>query len=132
MNEEEIKNLLRQADNTADKPAWSSVSISNIRHRAGRKRFVKLILPPAIAAVLIITTGIWNFNKEPESKNYEPQQNVSIESRIEKLQASTDNAIKLIHEMLDQERKQRQLDELQANLANHPRSSSLRHVARRP
>ncbi len=120
MNEEEIKNLLQRADNTAGKPAWTSVNISNIHCRAGHKRIIKTVLPPAIAAVLLIAVGIWNSTKKSENKNLKPEQIISIEARIEKLQASTDNAIKLIHEILEQERKQKQLDELHAQLASIP------------
>jgi hypothetical protein len=119
MNEEEIKNLLQQADNLADKPARADVNISVIRRR-GHRHIIKTVLPPAIAAVLIIAFGARYLTQKHEIQNNESEKIASIEVRIEKLQASTDNAIKLIHEVLKQERKQKQLDELNAQLASIP------------
>lgn len=120
MNEEEIKNLLQQADNSADKPARVNVNISVIRRRAGHRHIIKAVLPPSIAAVLIIAFGIRHITQKPEIQNNGAEKIASIETRLEKLQASTDNAIKLIHEVLEQERKQNQLNELNAKLASIP------------
>jgi tetratricopeptide (TPR) repeat protein len=120
MNEQEIKNLLQQADKTANKPAWAGLNIKNIRHRAGRRRIIKIILPPATAAVLLITTGIWIISAKSNNRIHQTEKTASIEARIEKLQASTDSAINLIQEVLEQQRRQKQLDELNARLASIP------------
>lgn len=120
MNEQEIKNLLRQADRTANKPAWAGVNINDIRHQAGRRRIIKVILPPAIAAVLLMAVSIWIICAKSNNRIHQTEKIASIEARIEKLQASTNSAINLIQEVLEEQRRQKQLDELNARLASIP------------
>jgi TolA-binding protein len=100
MTEDKIKNLLQNADQTAGRPSPVSVNLSAVRHRASRRRFVNFAAPIAAAAMLLITLGIWH--------------------QVKQLRARTDAALKLIQEVLDEERRQRRLDELEAQLASIP------------
>ena len=58
MAEDKIKNLLRQTDRVAGRPAVPDNLAATIRQRAKRKRFV-ILAPMAAAAVILIALGIW-------------------------------------------------------------------------
>jgi uncharacterized protein YoxC len=121
MTEEKLKNLLQKADQTAGPPAPVRVKLSEI-HRRINRRYLKYSLATfAAAAVLLIAIGIWNLPiKTTESIPKHNKKIASLESQIKKLQASTDAAINLIHQVLEQEKKQSQLNELEAQLASIP------------
>ena len=118
MTEDKIKNLLQQADQTAGQPAEVSVNLSAIRRRANRRRLVSLAAPLTAAAVVLIAAGIWAMRTAVITR--EQEKIVSLENQVKQLQASTDAAINLIHEVLEEEQKQRRLDELEAQLASIP------------
>ena len=59
MTEDRIENLLGQADRTAGPPAPVLVNLAAVRRHAGRSRAVRTVGSGAIAAVLLITLGIW-------------------------------------------------------------------------
>ena len=119
MTEDKIKNLLQEADRTAGPPKPVSVNLTTIRRRAHyRQLFLKA--PLAAAAVLLIAVGILHVStKRPETQS-EQDKITSIETQIKQLQASTDAAINLIHEVLEAERRQSRLDELEVQLASIP------------
>lgn len=120
MTEDKIKNLLQEADRMAGRPAEARVDLSALRRRAGRRRLASLAGSIAAAAALMIALGIWSLGiKTPETAR-EQVRIVTLEAQVKQLQASTDAALALIHEVLEDERRRSRLDELEAQLASIP------------
>ncbi|MHC4557118.1 MAG: tetratricopeptide repeat protein [Planctomycetota bacterium] len=120
MTEDRIKNLLQEADRTAGQPAQVSVNLSTVRRRANRRRLVSFAAPITAAAVVLIATGIWNLTTRTAETTLEQDKIASLETQIKQLQARTDAALNLIHEVLEDERRQRRLDVLEAQLTSIP------------
>jgi tetratricopeptide (TPR) repeat protein len=120
MTEDEIKTLLQQADKTAGGAETFRVNISAIRRRANRKNMIILAGPLASAAVLIVALSILALMFRTAEPTEEQKKIALLESRIKQLQARTDAALSLIHQVLEEERRQSRLDELQAQLASIP------------
>ena len=120
MTEDKIKNLLQRADQTAGQPTHVSVNLSVVRSRANRRRFITLAAPIAAAAMLLLALGIWHLTTRTAGTTPDPDKIASIEAQVKQLRARTDAALKLIQEVLDEERRQRRLDELEAQLASIP------------
>jgi DNA repair exonuclease SbcCD ATPase subunit len=117
MTEDEMKNLLQEADRIAGRPARADVEVSAIRRRAGRRRLASSAGPVAAAAVLMIAFGIWSLGTRTPEPTREQRRIASLESQVRQLRASTDAALALIQEVLEDERRQSRLDELEAELA---------------
>lgn len=117
MPPDKITDLLQQADRSAGRPARVSVSLSTIRRRVRRRRTTIAAASVAIAAVLLIVFGI---RRQPVQPPETPQRIASLEDQIRELQARTDATMVLIQEVLEDERKERRLDELKAQLASIP------------
>jgi len=116
MTENKIKDLLQRADEIAGAPGPVSINLSAVRHRANRRRFVNIATPIAAAAVVLVTFGLWSLTKITP-----PQQKIaSLEMQIEQLQARADATYNLVQEVLQNEREQQRLYELQAQLASIP------------
>ncbi|MEJ2647693.1 MAG: hypothetical protein P8016_04690 [Sedimentisphaerales bacterium] len=120
MTEDKLKNMLRKADQSAGIPSPVEVDISAIRQRAKRRRIYRLAYPSAAAAVVIIAVTLWSLLiPEPETGR-QPTQVASDEMKIRQLQASTDETVNLIREILEEEQRQQRLNELNAQLASIP------------
>jgi len=119
MTEDKIKNLLQKADETAGVPAPVSVNLSAVHRRANRRRIVSVATPIAAAAAILIAVGLYGFTLRA-AKTAHQQKIASLETQIEQLQARADATYNLVQEVLDNERKQQRLDELQAQLASIP------------
>jgi tetratricopeptide (TPR) repeat protein len=120
MTEDEIKKLLLQADKAAGGPAPVRVNFSAIRRRAGRKNMIILVAPLASAAVLMVALSVLALMFRTTEPTQEQTKIALLETQIKQLQARTDAALSFIHEVLDEERRQSRLDELQAQLASIP------------
>jgi len=123
MTQDQIENLLKQADRTAGHPAHVSVNLSALRRRAGRKRAIAAAAASvAAAAVLIAAIGILSHTTTTDTLDApQPQQRIAkLEDQIKHLQATTDAALKLIGEVLEDDRNQRRLDVLHAQLESIP------------
>jgi tetratricopeptide (TPR) repeat protein len=120
MTEDKIKNLLQEADKTAGGAAPVRVNISAIRRRANRKNMITLVVPFASAAVLMVALSILAVMFRTTEPIREQEKIALLETQIKQLQARTDAALALIQEVLDEERRQSRLDELQAQLASIP------------
>jgi tetratricopeptide (TPR) repeat protein len=112
MPEDKIKNLLQKADETAGEPMPVSINIPAVRLRANRRRFISVTTPIAAAAAILLAFGLWSLTKQ--------QKIASLQRQIEQLQTRADATFDLIQEVLEDERKQQRLDELQAQLASIP------------
>jgi hypothetical protein len=118
MTEDEIKKLLQEADKTAGGIAPVRVNLSAIRRRAYRKNTIILVAPLAAAAVLMVALSILALTFRTTEPTQEQEKIALLETQIEQLQARTDAALSLIQEVLEEERRQSRLDELQAQLAS--------------
>jgi CRISPR/Cas system CSM-associated protein Csm2 small subunit len=116
MTEDKIKNLLYEADQTAGGPAPVSVDLSAIRRRANRRQTVNLASRIAAAAVVLFALGIWSYTAK---KTRDQQRIVALEMQIKQLQTQTDATLNLIRDVLDEDRKQRHLNELRDQLASY-------------
>ena len=120
MSDQKIEQLLQQADRMAGDPARVRVDLTDIHRRANRRRIVNIAGPIAAAAVLIIALGIWSITLRTTQPTPEQKKIALLESQVKQLQARTDAAMSLMQEMLEQERRQQRLDELEAELASIP------------
>jgi len=120
MKEDELKNLLQEIDRMAGQPGSTRVDVSSVRRRANRRRLTYRAGPAAAAAVVMIALSIWSTSIRTPGPMDEQKQIASLESQVRQLQASTNAAMNLIHEVLENERRQSQLDKLEAELASIP------------
>lgn len=120
MTEDKIKHLLRQADKAVGEATPFRVNVSAIRRRAGRKNIINLVAPLATAAVLMVALSVLTVMFRTAEPKPEQEKIAMLENQIKQLQARTDAALSLIQEVLDQERRQSRLNELQAQLASIP------------
>jgi len=120
MTEDKIKNLLQEADRMAGRPAEVRVDLSAIRRRAGRRRLASIAGPIAAAAAIVTALGIWSLAIKTPETTREQVRIVTLEAQVKQLQASTDAALALIHEVLEDERRRNRLEELEAQLASIP------------
>ncbi len=117
MTEDKIKNLLYEADQTAGEPASISANLAAaVRRRANRRQTVNLAARIAAAAVVLFAFGIWSYTAK---KSRDQQRIVALETQMKQLRVQTDATLNLIREVLDEDRKQRRLQELQAQLAGY-------------
>jgi TolA-binding protein len=120
MREDEIKKLLQQADKTAGGPALVHLNLSAIHYRANRKKIIILVVPLAAAAVIMVALGILVLRFGNTGPTEEQKKIASLETQVKQLQARTDAAFNFIQQVLDEERRQSRLDELEAQLASIP------------
>lgn len=118
MTEDKLRKLLQKTDQMAGPPAEVHVSLAAVRRRANRRMFVRLASPVAAAAVLLLAVGLWNHVIRTPDGNDEREKIASLEAQVKQLAARTDAALNLIHEVLEEERRQQRLDELEAQLAS--------------
>ena len=118
--EERLKNLIQNADRDVRMPAQVHVDISAIRRKANLRHRVFIRLPLATAAVVLIAAGIAYLSISKDETTERQVQIASLENRIQQLQASTDAAINLINEVLEEQQRQSRLDELEIQLASIP------------
>ena len=120
MTEEKIRNLLQEVDRMAGRPDGMGVDTVVIRRRANRRRLVQLTGPIAAAAVLLIAAGIWLPANNDSRQTDEQIKIVELEAQVRQLKASTDAAVALIHEVLEDERRQGRIDKLETEYASIP------------
>ena len=120
MTEDKIKKLLQKADKTAGRATSVKVNITAIRRRVGRRNMMNLLAPLISAAVLMVALSILAVMFRTTEPTQDQIKIALLENRIKQLQARTDAALSLIQEVLEEERRQHQLDELQAQLASIP------------
>jgi len=118
MSKKRIEELLREADRLAGRPARVSVEPSEIRRLANRRRFVHIAGPVAAAAIILIAVGIWLQADNNSRQSDEQERIIALEAQVRQLQASTDAAVALIHEVLEDERRQSRIDKLETEYAN--------------
>jgi tetratricopeptide (TPR) repeat protein len=118
MTGDNLERLLQETDRTAGPPDEVHIDLAAVRRRAHRRTFLRLASPIAAAAVLLLAVGLWNHAIRAPDRNDEPEKIASLEAQVKQLVARTDAALSLIHEVLEDERRQQRLDELEAQLAS--------------
>lgn len=121
MNDEQIKNLLEDADRTARPPQYGAVRARDIRLRLRRRRLLAIAAPAAAAAVLLCGVALWSGRRRPEGPAAEPQERIaSLQEQVRQLQEQTETTMRLVQEVLAKERQDRRLAALHAELARIP------------
>ena len=121
MTEDKIKNLLQKADQMAARPTPVSANLAAaVRRRADHRRITNIAVPIAAAAMLLIACGVWHLSTKTDQTTRDKDKIASLETQIQQLQARTDATLKLIQEVLDRQRQQRRLNQLEAKLASIP------------
>ncbi len=120
MTDDKLKNLLQEAERLAGRPDAFKVDISVIRKKAQRRKIINIASPIAAAAALILGVGFLMSQIPVIEPIEKPTETASTQMKIKQLQASTDVTINLIHEILEQERSQQRLHELEVELASIP------------
>lgn len=120
MNENGIRSFLQEADRMAGRPPRTVVDLSTVRRRANRRRTLTLAGPMAAVAMLMIASGIWCLTANNSETPQEQKRIDSLETQVKQLRASTDAALALVREVLEEERRQSRLEELEAELASIP------------
>jgi len=121
VNEEQIKSLLEDADQTAGPPQYGAVRARDIRLRLRRRRSIAIAAPAAAAAILLCGVALWNRRPHPEGPAAEPQERIaSLEEQVQQLRTQTETTMRLVQEVLAKEQQERRLAALQAELASIP------------
>jgi hypothetical protein len=68
----------------------------------------------------MVALCVWSLTIRTAETTHKQEKIASLEAQVRQLQARTDAALKLIREVLEEERKQSRLDELEAQLASIP------------
>lgn len=119
MNDEQpIWTLLQSADDAAGPPAFGPITATTTRRRAQRRRLVRAGVPLAAAATMLLATALWVVGTRAPAPA--PQRIASLEEQVKQLQTRTDATLKLVQEVLEQDRRQRRLAALETELASIP------------
>jgi NAD-specific glutamate dehydrogenase len=116
MNADRIEQLIKQADETAGGPRFVSVDTSAIRRRGYRRQLVRRVAPVTSAAVVLVAATIWVLcvRRGPIPSQ---QEIASLQTQVAQLSARTDAALNLVREVIEKERRQQELEALEAKLA---------------
>jgi hypothetical protein len=120
MTEDKIKNLLKETDRLSGRPESFKVDISAIQKKARRRKIINIASPVAAAAVLILGVCFLVLQAPDTGPTEKPVETATTQMKIKQLQANTEATISLIHEILEQERSQQRLNELEVELASIP------------
>jgi TolA-binding protein len=118
VSDEQIRSLLQKADQAAGAPSFSSVSAEAIRRRVRRTRLVRIAVPTTVAATVLIATTVVVLTLR--SQQPQTQRIVSLQEKIEQLQAQTDATLRLVQEVVERDRQERRVAALEAELASIP------------
>jgi HAMP domain-containing protein len=118
MTEDKIKDLLKIADQTIGQPVMNPIDVDKIRQRASTRRIAGIAVRIAAVLVLVLALAIWNLSGRNTKPPTSDKQIASVQNQLKQLNATVDATLKLVQDMLETERQQHRLDELQARLAN--------------
>ncbi len=120
MIEDKIKDLLQKADRMTAQVRPLHIDPVAIHRRAERRRLIMNIAAPAAIAAIIFFASIIVIQAARPHKPFEQKQIVSLQQELKNLQAKTDAVLNLVQQVLESERRQRRLNELEATLASIP------------
>lgn len=119
MTDERIKDLLQKADRMS--PAFGGLPADltmKVRRRAGQRRIRHIATPFALAAVALITFGIFHMTTKSSETASSQNRIASLEIELQQLQARTSATLQLLREVLERQENRRHLAELEARLAS--------------
>jgi len=117
MTDDELQELIKQADSMADRPVPACVNFSLLRHRVRYRRQIAFTVSAAAAAIILIAIGTGNYLARIPT-GPDDEQLVALQTQMKALQTQTDAAIELIQEVLDEERRLSQLRTLETQRAS--------------
>jgi tetratricopeptide (TPR) repeat protein len=120
VTEEQIRELLQDADRAAGPPSFGRVTANGIQRRIRRRRLVWAGVPAAAAALLLMAFALWRVTTQGPNPVPQRQQIASLEKQVERLQAQTDATLRLVQGVLAEQRQQQRLAALEAELASIP------------
>jgi TolA-binding protein len=120
VNEEQIKELLAQADNAAGEPTFGPVTAAKIRRHVHQRRLVRVAVPTAVAATITLAAALGTLSLPTRRSQPQPERIASLEEQVRQLQAQTETTLKLVQEVLERDRQKRHLASLEAELARIP------------
>lgn len=122
MNEERIERLLRGADDGAGPPAFGPITAAGVRKRIHRRRIIRTVVPltAAAAIALVVLFSHAPANRQGPGGVEESQRMAALEEQVRQLQERTDATLRLVENVLAQDRRQRRLDDAEAELASAP------------
>jgi len=122
MNEERIERLLRSADDRAGPPVFGPITAAGVRKRIHRRRIVRTVVPltAAAAIALVVLFSDAPANRQRPGPVEESQRMAALEEQVRQLQERTDATLRLVENVLAQDRRQRRLDDAEAELASAP------------
>jgi tetratricopeptide (TPR) repeat protein len=120
VNEERIRTLLQRADEAGGKPRFGPVTVAGIRAQTRRRQLVRIGVPMAAAAMVLVGVGLWAICVWTGRPQPQPPQIVSLEEQIKQLQTQTEATLRLVREVLERDRQDRRLAALATELASIP------------
>jgi hypothetical protein len=121
MEEDKIKSLLQKADRMAGQPAHVPANlVAAVRRRARQRRFMRFAAPLAAAAMVLIAFGIYHLLRTPANDTREQIRLAALKVEVEQLRVQTDATLKLVREVIENQRRRSQLQALEAKLASIP------------
>ena len=120
MTEDKIKDLLQKADRMAAQIRPLHIDPVAIHRRAERRHLIMNIAAPAAIAAILLFASIIVIQAARPHKPSEQKQIFSLQQELKHLQAKTDAVLNLVQQVLESERRQRRLNELEATLASIP------------
>jgi tetratricopeptide (TPR) repeat protein len=124
MSDKQLRELLQDADRAAGPPRFAPLSAADCRRRIHRRKVVWLAVPAAAAAILLFGLGLWG--PRFHAPTPAPQQDgtiASLQEQVKQLQAQTDSALRLVHEVLAQDRRRQEQAALDTELASIPNAA---------
>jgi hypothetical protein len=94
--------------------------VASVCRRAKKIRFVRLAAPLAAAAMVLIAFGIYQLVGTPADDTREQMRLAALKAEVEQLRAQTDATLKLVREVIENQRRRSQLQALEARLASIP------------
>jgi hypothetical protein len=121
MQEDKIKDLLQRTDRLRSGPVIDSNHlIAVVRNRAHHRRIRNIAAPTITAVLLLIAVGLWPLMYGTGEIAKDADTIATLENQILHLQARTDTVVNFVREVLEKEKKQDLLDQLNAQLASIP------------
>ncbi len=118
MSEEQIRMLLQRVDEAAGPPVFGPMTADRIRQRVRRRRIMFTAGPLATAAVILIGMGMLMTRTQPDVPPPQERRIASLETQVEQLRAQTSATLRLMQEVLAEDRQERHLAALEAELAS--------------
>jgi tetratricopeptide (TPR) repeat protein len=114
MNTDRIEELLKQADQTVGSPRFVGVDVSAVRRRAHTRRVTRTSAVVAVSIVLAAAVTIGGLSAHSHLTRHRL---AALRAQVTALNARADATLALVRDVIEQERRQQELDALEARLA---------------